>query len=327
MSANELTAATPGYDEPIGGAAASAWEIKRDLDEVLKLVGIGWGPGSLENVNFERGLVWAKNPYEAGEAGKTPYQIGPHAARLAKALSAWLEHMGQGVDAACIKRAYEESETRRDRERKAHVQAPPGANTATGDAAGGPRAGGGPKMSDGKIQGSGEPAKAPARGIRQRVVDAAAEGARRAPVELALEEGQRLLVAQLLRGFKGTRGEREGAKKFLLWFFAQPVGQVAIAGAISGAAPLVAGLLGRDGPTVQAVSDEFAARAATIVTKEGIKLAARQLKPVLGLFSGLFNAAEPVGRPALSLGAAAPAEDLAAAFATASARKPAAEAG
>jgi hypothetical protein len=129
----------------------------------------------------------------------------------------------------------------------------------------------------------------PPRTIRQRITGALREGAKRAPVEVALEEGQKLLVKELLRGFRGTRGEKEGARKFLLWFFASPAGQVAIAAAISGGAPMVAGLIGKDGAAIQMVADEFAARAATITTKEGMKFAIGHLKPVLGLFSKLFD--------------------------------------
>lgn len=142
----------------------------------------------------------------------------------------------------------------------------------------------------------------PPRTIKTRVAGAIKEGAKRAPVELALEEGQRFVVGQLLRGFKGTRQEKAAVRKFLLWFFSSPAGQVAIAAAISGGAPFVAGLVGKDGPVVQTVADEFAARAATITTKEGMKFAARQLKPLLSLFLGLFSSMEKVAdKPAPAL--------------------------
>lgn len=133
------------------------------------------------------------------------------------------------------------------------------------------------------------PEQNPTRTIASRLTGAMKEGAKRAPVELALEEGQKMVVAELLRGFKGSRAEKAGARKFLLWFFTSPAGQVAIAGAISGGAPLVAGLIGKDGPVVQTVADEFAARAATITTKEGMKFAARRLAPLLGIFTRLFD--------------------------------------
>lgn len=125
--------------------------------------------------------------------------------------------------------------------------------------------------------------------IASRITGALKEGAKRAPVEIALEEGQKLIVSQLLRGFKGSRIEKASARKFLLWFFSTPAGQVAIAGAISGGAPLIAGLIGKDGPAVRTVADEFAARAATITTKEGMKFAMRQLKPMLSIFTRLFD--------------------------------------
>ena len=130
------------------------------------------------------------------------------------------------------------------------------------------------------------------RGVGARVRDALKEGAKRAPVELALDEGQKLVVKELLRGYKGTRGERDGARKFLLWFMSTSAGQVAIAGVVSGVTPLVAGFVGKDGPVVQLVADEFAARAATVATREGMRLVVSRLKPLLSVFLKLFDAAE-----------------------------------
>lgn len=135
------------------------------------------------------------------------------------------------------------------------------------------------------------------RSIKSRVAGAFKEGGKRASVEFALEEGQKILVGELMRGYRGNRSEKQAVRKFLLWFFSMPAGQVAIAAAISGGAPFVAGLIGKDGPGVQTVADEFANRAATITTKEGMKFAARQLKPLLGLFSRLFESAEEDAPP------------------------------
>lgn len=81
--------------------------------------------------------------------------------------------------------------------------------------------------------------------VGQRLRKAVSEGIRRAPVEVALEEGQAAVVKMLLAGFKGTRHEKEAVKKFLIWFFSTSAGQAAIAGTIAVATPLVAGVLGR----------------------------------------------------------------------------------
>lgn len=140
--------------------------------------------------------------------------------------------------------------------------------------------------------------KQPNQTIASRITGAMKEGAKRAPVEIALEEGQKLIVGQLLRGFKGSRTEKASARKFLLWFFSTPAGQVSIAGAISGGAPLIAGLIGKDGPVVRTVADEFAARAATITTKEGMRFALRHLKPMLGIFTRLFDSIGGAETPA-----------------------------
>ena len=128
--------------------------------------------------------------------------------------------------------------------------------------------------------------------VGQRLKRALSEGVRRAPVEVALEEGQAAVVKMLLAGFKGSRHEREAAKKFLIWFFSTSAGQAAIAGAIAAIAPLVAGALGKGGPAVQRVADEFGARGATILVREGGKAALSAAKPVLGIFARLFEAEE-----------------------------------
>lgn len=136
--------------------------------------------------------------------------------------------------------------------------------------------------------------KIPTRTVKSRVMGAIKEGAKRAPVELALEEGQALLVKHLLRSYRGSRTEKNAVKKFLIQFFSSPAGQVVIASGISAGAPFVAGWVGKEGPVVQTVADEFAARAATITTKEGMKFAFRQLKPLLSVFSRLFDSMEKV---------------------------------
>ncbi len=144
--------------------------------------------------------------------------------------------------------------------------------------------------------------------ISRRLKDAVREGAKRAPVELALEKGQALLVKQLLAGFRGSRTDKAAVRKFLLWFFSTPAGQVAIAGAISAGAPLVADFVGKGGTTAQAVADEFAARAATIATREGTKFALKHLQPAMSLFAGLFEAMTPA--PTLDEGKGEAAQDL-----------------
>jgi hypothetical protein len=145
-----------------------------------------------------------------------------------------------------------------------------------------------------------------------RMAAALKEGAKRAPVEFALEKGQALLVNHIMRGFRGTRAERASARKFLLWFFSSPAGQAALAGAISAGAPLAARAIGKEGPIVQTVADEFAARAATIATREGMKFAANQLQPLFAIFASLFDAMEKADRPggALGMGTSSAAQDF-----------------
>ena len=271
--------------ESLRGDATATASVEDRLRSVLTELGVRGGPSAVENVNFPRGVIWARRPGASPAEGPSAYVIGGEAtaAKLASTLATYLDGLGMADTAARVRLNHAAAQAGARAAREMRAAAEPAAREADMTDA-----------KDGK-----EPAPAGGRGIRQRLSDALAEGARRAPVELALEEGQRLLVSQLMRGFTGSRGERAAARKFLTWFMSTPAGQVALAGAISAGAPLVAGLVGRDGPVVQKVADEFAARAATITTREGMRFAASQLKPLLALFSGIFEAVERSPRQAL----------------------------
>lgn len=123
----------------------------------------------------------------------------------------------------------------------------------------------------------------------RRAVDTAST---RVPVELGLNRLHSLIVKKALKGFKGTKQERQVVANFLTGALKSEYGKAAMAGVLAALIPYAAPMVGKHGPFVEAVADECANRGATIIGVEAGGMVLDAIGPLIDIVSSMLSSAE-----------------------------------